>query len=96
MSHAYQLLVLDPDSREYVTINTHRGLFHYNRMAFGISTAPSVFQRAMESLLADIPGVAVYLDDLLITGASASEHLANLDRVLRTLNDAGLRLKREK
>ena len=96
LSHAYQQLVLDPDSREYVTINTHSGLFHYNRMPFGISTAPSVFQRAMESLLADIPGVAVYLDDLLITGASVSEHLANLDRVLRTLNDAGLRLKREK
>ena len=96
LSHAYQQLVLAEDSREYVTINTHRGLFRYTRMPFGISTAPSVFQRAMESLMADIPGVAVYLDDILVTGTSVEEHLDNLDRVLCTLNNAGLKLKQQK
>ena len=40
----------------YVTINTHKGLFRYNRLPFGISSAPAIFQWAMETLLKDIPG----------------------------------------
>ena len=31
LSHAYQQLKLDDESRQYVTINTHKGLFTYNR-----------------------------------------------------------------
>ena len=41
---------LDDKSKELVTISTHRGLFQYNRLPFGISSAPAVFQRCMESL----------------------------------------------
>ncbi|XP_041475767.1 uncharacterized protein K02A2.6-like [Lytechinus variegatus] len=96
LSHAYQQLVLSEKSREFVTINTHRGLFRYKRLPFGVSTAPSVFQRTMESLLAGIPGVAVYLDDLLITGESTDAHMKNLRAVLDVLLKAGLRLKKEK
>ena len=44
MSQAYQQLVLEEDSRKYVVINTHRGLFRYNRLPFGISSAPGIFQ----------------------------------------------------
>jgi len=48
----------------------------------------------MESLLKDIPGVVVYIDDILITGKSESEHLATLV-VLQRLAGVGLHLKRE-
>ena len=43
-----------------------------------------------------IPGVVVYLDDILVTGSSDDEHLDHLEETLRRLSDAGLRLKREK
>ena len=59
MSQAYQQLVLDKESRKYVVINTHRGLFRYNRLPFGVSSAPGIFQRTMENLLQGIPGVVV-------------------------------------
>ena len=68
LKHAYQQMVLDEESREYTTINTHRGLFKSNRLPFGISSAPAIFQRTMDSLLQGVPHVAVYLDDILITG----------------------------
>ena len=96
LSHAYQQIQLDPDSRKYVTINTHKGLFTYNRLPFGVASVPSIFQRVMESVLQGIPGVCVYIDDILITGRDEQEHLAHLEEVLRRLKEAGMRLKSEK
>ena len=66
MRHAYEQIPLDPDSRKYVTINTHRGLFTYRRLPYGISSAHAIFQHVMDALLQGIPNVLVYLDDVLI------------------------------
>ena len=95
LSHAYLQVPLDSASQN-VTISTHRGLFIYTRLPFGIVSAPSIFQRAMENLLQGIPRVCVYLDDILVMGDTEQEHLANLAQVLGRLQDAGMRLKREK
>ena len=51
MSQAYQQLLLDESSRQYVVINTHKGLFRYSRLPFGVSSAPGIFQRVMKDLL---------------------------------------------
>ena len=96
MAHAYQRILIDDDSKQYLMINTHRGLFVYNRLAFGISTAPAIFQRVIENHLAGVPHTVVYLDDILVTGASEEEHQANLKEVLRRFAEAGLRLKKDK
>lgn len=37
MSHAYQQIVLDEPSKKYLTVSTHKGLFTYNRLPFGVS-----------------------------------------------------------
>ena len=55
-----------------------------------------VFQRAIENLLQQIPGVVVYIDDILITGTNEEEHLAALEVVLTKLKHAGLRVQRNK
>lgn len=96
MSQAYQQPLLDDSSKEIVTINTYKGLFSYQRLPFGVSSAPGIFQRTMETLLQGIPRVLVYLDDILITGASQEDHLANLKEVLTRLQEAGLRLHKDK
>ena len=54
LSQAHQQLPLDEELKSYVVINTHKGLFHY---PYGISSAPGIFQRVMESLLQGIPGI---------------------------------------
>jgi hypothetical protein len=96
VAHAYLQLPLDEESQKMVTINTHKGLFQYQRLPFGISSAPAIFQRKMESILKGIPHVCVYIDDILITGPSSDEHLASLKLVLSKLEEAGMHLKREK
>ncbi len=96
LEHAYQQVPLTEDSRKYTTINTHKGLFQYNRLPFGVASAPGIFQRTVENLLQGIPDVCVYLDDILITGPTDDAHLETLDKVLKRLDEAGVRLKQSK
>ena len=96
LSHAYHQIELDPEARKYTTINTLRGLFEYTRLPFGIASAPAMFQRTMEGLLADIPMCKPYLDDIIISGKTDEDHLENLEAVLSRLESNGLRLKKEK
>ena len=96
LSQAYLQLQLEEESQKLVVVNTHRGLFKYKRLPYGISSAPGIFQRAIESLLHDIPFVVVYLDDILITGTTDEEHLDTLDKVLHRLESHGLKLNKDK
>lgn len=81
---------MDQESKKYTTINTHKGLFQYNRLPIGVSAAPAILQRTMENLLRGIPQLRVYIDDILVTGNNEAEHLRNLEAVLQWLEDAGL------
>ena len=96
LSHAYNQVELDDDSKKYTTINTHRGLYQYNRLPYGIASAPAWFQRTMETLLSGIPMCRPYLDDVIISGRTEQEHLENLQAVLQRLRESGMKLKREK
>jgi len=96
MSQAYQQLVVDEAAQELLTINTHRGRFKVKRLAFGISAAPGLFQRVMETVLQGIPGVVVYLDDILVVGSIRKEHNKRLRLALSRLQSAGLRLRKDK
>ena len=86
---------LDPESQEYVTINTHRGPYRYKLLPFGITSSPAIFQRTMEIILQGLEYVAVIQDDILISGLDDSHHLSNLE-VLGRLDSYGLRLKLDK
>ena len=96
LSNAYLQLPLAEESKQYVCINTHKGLFQYNRLPFGVASAPAIFQRTMENLFRGLKGVSVYIDDILVTGATIEEHLQTLGAVLERLEKAGLRLNRAK
>ncbi|KII71122.1 hypothetical protein RF11_03914 [Thelohanellus kitauei] len=72
------------------------GFFKYKRMPFGISSAPGVFQRFMESATQDIPGVSVFLDDIIISGKDVDQNLERVERVLQRLMDRNIKTKTEK
>jgi hypothetical protein len=96
LADAYLQLELDDNAKKLCVINTPFGLFRYNRMCFGIASSPAQFQRCMDTMIADLPGVAAYLDDLIVTGSSETEHWANLEKLLARLQEYGLRIRREK
>lgn len=88
LAYAYQQVVLDDKSKEMVTINTHKGLYQENRLPFGVASAPAMFQHKMESILQGLPGVSVYIDDILVTWRTPEDHLHNLKAILTTLEEA--------
>ena len=61
----------------------------------GISLAPECFQRKMEELLHDLPGVVSYMDDIVCFGDEKT-HDARLKAVLQRLSESGLKLNMKK
>lgn len=97
LAYAYQQVPLADNAKQYVVINTLQGLYCFNCLPFGITSTPAIFQQIMEGLLEqDMPGVCVYLDDILVTGATEQAHLQMLDEILHKLEEAGIRLKKVK
>ena len=43
LSSAYQQMILEEESRQYVTINTHLDSFRYTRLPFGVTSSPAIF-----------------------------------------------------
>lgn len=93
---AYNQLELDEPSRKLAAWSTHRGVYLVNRLPFGVKPATAIFQRELEKILIGIPGVVNFLDDIVVTGTSESDHIANLHTVFSRLLDAGFRLNRNK
>ena len=96
LSPAYQKLLLDDESSELVTVNTHLGLYCYSCLSFGVASAPAIFQWTIDQLLNGLTGMRCYLDDIIITRKSTEEHLNNLTPVLDQLQDKGFRPKEDK
>ena len=96
LTQAYAQLVIDEESQKYTVINTHRGLFKYTRLSFGVASAPGIFQRTMEKLLRGKIGTVCFQDDVLISGKSPDELIDRLKEVLAMLQESGLRLNKEK
>ena len=83
---------LDQESRLLTTFITPYGRFCFNRVPFGICSAPEVYQRAMSNILEGIDGVICHVDDVLVHGTTQAEHDARLRAVLERLQKAGVTL----
>lgn len=92
LADAYLQIEVDEQSRQLLAINTHRGLFVYNSLPFGVKSAPGIFQQIMDQMLAGVTGAVAYLDDIVITGRDEAEHHKNLLQVLERIKEYGFTL----
>ena len=83
---------LSAESKLLTNFVTPYGRFYFNKLPFGISSAPEHFQRRMSELLADIPGVLCHVDDIVIFGDTQEEHDERLHAVLQRIQREGLTL----
>ncbi|XP_015241327.1 PREDICTED: uncharacterized protein K02A2.6-like [Cyprinodon variegatus] len=96
LAQAYLQMEVEEATKKYLVINTHKGLFQYNGLVFGIASAPAVWHQAMDQVLEGVPGTQCFLDDIIVTGVDEETHLANLAAVLARLEKYGLRANRKK
>ena len=95
-SDAYLQVELDDDSKRLCNINTHRGVYEYQRLPFGIKSAPGIFQAIMNKMLAGLPFATAYLDDIVVVSRSQNDHRRHLHAVFDRINEYGFRVRREK
>ncbi|XP_055604442.1 uncharacterized protein K02A2.6-like [Uranotaenia lowii] len=96
LSDAFLQVEVDESSRELLTINTHRGLYRYNRLSPGVKAAPGAFQQLVDTILAGLKNTLGYLDDVLIGGSNEEEHNRNLTAALKRFQEYGFTIKAEK
>ncbi|UYV72289.1 K02A2.6-like, partial [Cordylochernes scorpioides] len=96
MSKAYHQIEMDDISKKYLVVSTHKGLYKYNRLAFGIKTASEIFQKTMESFFSGIRDVYIYFDDILIASEDLESHLDILKRTLDILKENNFTINKNK
>ncbi|XP_034075852.1 uncharacterized protein K02A2.6-like [Gymnodraco acuticeps] len=84
-------------SAKYTTFITPFGRYHFNRLPFGIASAPEHFQNRMTTEVTEgLEGVFCHMDDVLVWGQTQEEHDARLYAVLEKIQKAGITLNVEK
>lgn len=88
---------LAKESALLTTFITPFGRYHFNRLPFGISSAPEHFQNMMVTeVTSGLEGVVCHMDDLLIWGATKPQHDARVHAVLERAEKAGVTLNMSK
>ena len=70
----YWMVELDPESRKYTTMALDIGRFQWTRLPMGSIVAQDVFQRKLDGIFLDVPGVTGIADDMVIYGRTNLEH----------------------
>ena len=87
---------LAQQSRLLTTFITPYGRYCFNKLPFGISSAPEHFQKRMSRILEGLEGVQCQMDDVLVFGKDREEHDIRLAAVLKRIQTAGATLNPEK
>jgi hypothetical protein len=94
----YHQLEIDEADRHKTAFITHRGLFQFKRLPFGLRNAPAQFQRMMDAILGSLRWEAAlcYIDDVLVFSDTWEQHIAHLRQLFSSCKTAGLMFSKEK
>ena len=95
---AYNLIRIKEGDEWKTSFRSCYGQFEYLVMPFGLANAPSIFQRMMQEIFADMweDYVMIYLDDILIFSESLEDHIQQVKKVLQRLRENKLYAKQSK
>ena len=97
-AHGYHQLPIAGDDRWKTAFLTHRGLYQYKRMSFGLKNAPLQFQSFMDSVLGSLrwTSALVYIDDILVFSDDLDSHTSHLATLLDSAIAVGLKFNPSK
>ena len=93
---AFHQVELSEESRPITTFVTHKGLFRYKKLMFGISCAPEMYQRVIQQALEGCEDVRNIYDDIIVHGKTAEQHDTRLEKAFGRIQEKGLPLNKEK
>ncbi|XP_044764494.1 uncharacterized protein K02A2.6-like [Coccinella septempunctata] len=96
LQQAYLQMEVHPEDQKLLTLSTHKGLYQCTRLWYGVASAPAIWQREIENILKDIPGVSVFIDDIKITAPDDETHYERLEEVLSRLAKHNIRINYDK
>lgn len=92
----FHQIPLDEETSRICTFATPFGRHRFLRLPFGISSASEVFQKTLNEIVDSLPGVHVYVDDILVWGTSRTQHDQRLKGMPEAAKQAGLTFNPEK
>jgi hypothetical protein len=96
LSSGYWQQGLDEESQPKSAFISHKGLWQWNVLPFGLSNAVSAFQRMMEEVLEGVANSMPYIDDILTHSKTFESHLVDLEAMFKRIEQANLKLKPSK
>ena len=85
LTTAYHQIELSPESRDITRFGTHKGLYWYKRLMFGISCAPEMYQKVLHQILQECDGAHNIVDDVIVHAPTKEEHDKRFENVVRVL-----------
>ena len=70
----FNVPILPEHRHKTLTLSPWGGSFIYNRLAFGLASGPSTWQKLLEFVLKDVKDCFIYLDDILCFSKSQEDH----------------------
>ncbi|GFU11589.1 retrovirus-related Pol polyprotein from transposon opus [Trichonephila clavipes] len=94
----YFQMAVNPSDIVKTAFVTKNGTYAFRRMPFSLSGAAPNFQKTIDIILKPVIGklVNVYMDDVIISSPSFTQHVEHLEEVFRLLHEAGLTLNKDK
>ena len=96
LNEAYLQIPGEENSSKLLSINTHRGLYKFDRLVFWINVAPATFQQVMDTRLGGFDFTFAYLDDIVISSKTKELHREHLNKVFVQIREFGFKVKEAK
>ena len=96
LSEAYLQIPVEENSSKLRGINTHRGLYKFDKLVFRIKVAPAIFQQERDTMLGGFDLTFTYLDDFVISSKTKELHREHLNKIFTQIREFGLKVKEAK
>ena len=96
LTKGFYQLPLDKESRPITAMATPLGLKQFTVVPFGLSISPAIFNRTLRRILKDVPGIEIFMDDILVHSPTWREHMNTLEKVFKIFCEYRISVKPSK